>query len=138
MMHTDTGSLVEKKLREHGVKATAHRIEIAALLLAAPCHMSADQILNRLREAGSKVSKATVYNTLHVFSRKGIVRELAVDPGHLVYDSTTAFHHHFFNADSGELIDIDPNGLEIKGLPELPPDTQAESVELIIRVRNKR
>jgi Fur family iron response transcriptional regulator len=138
MMHTDTSSLVEKKLREHGVKATARRIEIAALLLAAPCHMSADQILNRLREAGSKVSKATVYNTLHVFSRKGIVRELAVDPGHLVYDSTTAFHHHFFNADSGELIDIDPNGLEIKGLPELPEDTQAESVELIIRVRNKR
>lgn len=138
MMQTETSSLVEKKLRDHGVKATARRIEIGTLLLSAPCHMSADQILNRLREAGSRVSKATVYNTLHLFSRKGIVRELAVDPGHLVYDSTTAFHHHFFNADSGELVDIDPGGLEIKGLPELPPDTQAESVELIIRVRNKR
>ena len=100
--------------------------------------MSADQILNRLRDSGSRVSKATVYNTLHLFSQKGIVRELAVDPGHLVYDSTTTFHHHFFNADSGELVDIDPDGLEISGLPELPPDTQAESVELIIRVRNKR
>ncbi|MDH3513006.1 MAG: transcriptional repressor [Gammaproteobacteria bacterium] len=138
MMPNETIALIEKKLREHGVKATARRIEIGALLLSAPCHMSADQILNCLREAGSRVSKATVYNTLHLFSRKGIVRELAVDPGHLVYDSTTAFHHHFFNADSGELIDIDPDGLEIKGLPELPPDTRAESVELIIRVRNKR
>ena len=138
MVQAETSSLIEKKLRAHGVKATARRIEIGALLLSAPCHMSADQILNRLREAGSRVSKATVYNTLHLFSRKGIVRELAVDPGHLVYDSTTTFHHHFFNADSGELFDIDPGGLEIKGLPELPPDTQAESVELIIRVRNKR
>ena len=138
MSQIETDMLVERKLREHGVKATSRRIEIGALLLASPCHMSADQILNRLREAGSKVSKATVYNTLHLFSRKGIVRELAVDPGHLVYDSTTSFHHHFFNADSGELIDIDPDGLEIKGLPELPRDTQAESVELIIRVRNKR
>ena len=138
MVHTETSSLIEKKLHEHGVKATARRIEIGALLLAAPCHMSADQILNCLRESGSQVSKATVYNTLHLFSRKGIVRELAVDPGHLVYDSTTIFHHHFFNADSGELIDIDPRGLEIRGLPELPTDTKAESVELIIRLRNKR
>lgn len=138
MVQAETSSLIEKKLRAHGVKATARRVEIGALLLSAPCHMSADQILNRLREAGSRVSKATVYNTLHLFSRKGIVRELAVDPGPRVYDSTTAFHHHFFNADSGELVDIDPGGLEIKGLPELPPDTQAESVELIIRVRNKR
>jgi Fur family iron response transcriptional regulator len=138
MVQLETSSLVEKKLREHGVKATARRIEIGALLLAGPCHMSAEQILNELRESGSRVSKATVYNTLHLFSRKGIVRELAVDPGRLVYDSTTAFHHHFFNVDSGELLDIDPAGLAIKGLPELPPDTQAESVELIIRVRNKR
>jgi Fur family iron response transcriptional regulator len=138
MSQVATEALVERKLREHGVKATARRIEIGALLLAAPCHMSADQILKQLRDTGSKVSKATVYNTLHLFSRKGIVRELAVDPGHLVYDSKTAFHHHIFNADSGELTDIDPAGLEIKGLPELPSDTRAESVELIIRVRNKR
>lgn len=137
MMQQDTNALVERKLREHGVKATARRIEIGALLLVAPCHMSADQILNRLRESGSKVSKATVYNTLHLFSRMGVVRELAVDPGHLVYDSTTAFHHHFFNSDSGELIDIEPDGLEIKGLPDLPPGTEAESVELIIRLRHK-
>jgi len=100
--------------------------------------MSADQILNDLRAAGSQVSKATVYNTLNLFSRKGIVREVAVDPKHLVYDSTIDVHHHFFNVDTGELIDIDSDALEIKGLPKLPEGTLAESVELIVRVRSDR
>lgn len=129
---------VEQKLRAHGVKPTPQRIEIGMLLLTRPRHMSADQILNDLRAAGSQVSKATVYNTLNLFSRKGIVREVAVDPKHLVYDSTTDVHHHFFNVDTGELIDIDSDTLEIKGLPKLPEGTLAESVELIVRVRSDR
>jgi len=129
---------VEQKLRTHGVKPTPQRIEIAMLLLTRPRHMSADQILNDLRAAGSQVSKATVYNTLNLFSRKGIVREVAVDPKHLVYDSTIDVHHHFFNVDTGELIDIDSDALEIKGLPKLPEGTLAESVELIVRVRSDR
>lgn len=134
----DTQAAVEEKLRSHGVKPTPQRVEIGMLLLTRPRHMSADQILGDLRAAGSRVSKATVYNTLNLFSRQGIVREVAVDPTHLVYDSTTATHHHFFNVDTGELTDIDADALEINGLPELPDGTRAESVELIVRVRNAR
>lgn len=129
---------VEKILNDRGVKPTPQRIEIGLLLLTRPRHMSADQIINDLRAAGSQVSKATVYNTLNLFSQKGIVREVAVDPKHLVYDSTTDVHHHFFNTDTGELIDIDSDALEIKGLPELPEGTRAESVELIVRISGSR
>jgi Fur family iron response transcriptional regulator len=128
---------VEKRLRDHGVNPTPQRVEIGLLLLTRPRHMSADQILVDLRAAGSGISKATVYNTLNLFSEKGIAREVAVDPKRLVYDSTVSVHHHFFNVDTGELTDIDSESLEIKGLPELPHGTVAESVELIIRVRGK-
>jgi len=127
---------IESQLRAHGVKPTPQRIEIGRVLLSRPCHLSADDILHALRAAGSEVSKATVYNTLKLFSAKGIVREVAVDPTHLVYDSTTSLHHHFFNEDTGELVDIDADALEIKGLPSLPEGTVTESVELIVRVRN--
>jgi len=130
-------AIVEKKLSEHGVKATPQRVEIGMLLLSKPCHMSADQILNRLHASGAKVSKATVYNTLNLFSRHGIVREVAVDPNHLVYDSTVSFHHHFYNTDTGELTDIDTADLRISGLPDLPRGTTTDSIELIVRVRNK-
>lgn len=107
------------------------------IMLARPCHMSADQILQSLRDAGSPVSKATVYNTLNLFSRTGILREVAVDPARLVYDSTTSVHHHFYNEDTGELIDIDPGQVELSRLPRLPDGTRAASVELLIRVRRR-
>lgn len=122
-------------LGDHGVKPTPQRLEIGEMILAEPCHLSAEQLIVRLREAGSSVSKATVYNTLNLFSRRGILREVAVDPARLFYDSTTDSHHHFYNEDTGELIDIDQEGLAIARMPELPEGTQATSLELVIRIR---
>ncbi len=107
------------------------------LLLAGPCHVSADQLLQSLRQSGSRISKATVYNTLNLLSRAGIIREVAVHPSRLVYDSTTTAHHHFLNEDTGELVDIDPADVELRRLPRLPAGTQATSVEVIIRVRRQ-
>lgn len=129
-------SRVEQTLREHGVKPTPQRMEVGMVLLTKPCHMSADQILRTLREAGNRISKATVYNTLNLFSARGIVREVAIDPSHLMYDSTVEPHHHFYNTDTGELIDIDSPDLRISGLPELPAGMTRESVDLIVRIRN--
>jgi Fur family iron response transcriptional regulator len=93
--------------------------------------------LCRLNESGRRISKATVYNTLKLLTEQGIIRQVAVDRSRLFYDSTTDFHHHFYNADTGELVDIDADNLKINGLPPLPDGTQAESIELIVRLRNK-
>jgi len=133
----DLRSKVESRLCSNGLKPTPQRVEIAMLLLAAPTHMSADQILSELRGNGSSVSKATVYNTLNLLARRGIIREVAVDPSRLVYDSTSHAHHHFYNTDTGELIDIDGADLDIRELPELPAGTEVESVELVVRIRQK-
>lgn len=127
---------IEERLREKGVRPTRQRMEIGELLLASPRHMSADQILQELREKGSRLSKATVYNTLNLLSREGIVREIAVDPERMVYDSTSHAHHHFYNVDTGELTDISQDDVTISGLPELPAGTEAMDMEIIVRVRN--
>lgn len=127
-----------RKLTNAGVVPTPQRLEIARVLLDRPCHLSADQILDALRENGSPVSKATVYNTLHLFGEKGLVREVIVDPSRTFFDSTTHPHHHFYNVDSGELSDIPQDAVEIAGLPELPEGTERESVEVLIRVRGRR
>lgn len=107
-------------------------------MLREPCHLSADQVMALLRRAGSGVSKATVYNTLHLFSAQGLLREIAVDPSRLFYDSTTASHHHIYNEDTGELLDVLPDELEVSRLPPLPAGTNAQSLEVVIRVRNQR
>jgi len=119
----------------YGILSTPQRIEVAEILLEKPQHMSADQILERLRKAGSSVSKATVYNTLNLFGERGIVREVMVDPVRKFYDSTTHPHHHFYNVDTGELRDIPDEHVRFSELPELPDGTRSESVEVLIRIR---
>jgi len=119
----------------YGILSTPQRIEVAEILLEKPQHMSADQILERLRKAGSSVSKATVYNTLNLFGKRGIVREVMVDPVRKFYDSTTHPHHHFYNVDTGELRDIPEEMVCFSELPELPEGTRSESVEVLIRIR---
>ena len=126
------------KLKNHGVLPTPQRMEVAELLLDRPQHLSADQIIDRLRDAGSRVSKATVYNTLKLFSEKALVKELNVDPSRKFYDSTMHAHHHFFHVDTGKLSDIPADQLSIMSLPNLPRGTEQESVEVLIRVRNKK
>ncbi len=134
----DVRERVIGQLLEHGVRPTAQRVEIALQVLTRPCHFSAEQLLANLRRAGAGVSKATVYNTLKLFSERGLLHEIAVDPQRLMYDSTTRPHHHFFNEDTGELTDINPADVRLAKLPPLPRSTEAESVEILIRVRPKR
>lgn len=119
-----------------GILPTPQRLEVAAVLLDKPQHLSADQIIDRLRHAGSAVSKATVYNTLNLFSQHGLVKEVMVDPTRKFYDSTTHPHHHFYNVDTGELSDIPDALVSFENLPEMPAGTACESVEVLIRVRN--
>ncbi len=123
-------------LENHGIAATPQRMEVAAVLLDRPQHLSADQIIDRLRAAGSKVSKATVYNSLKLFGEKGVVKELTVDPERRFYDSTTHAHHHFYNVDTGELADIPDEYVRFAQLPDLPAGTESESVEVLIKVRS--
>ena len=129
-------SEIRTKFETHGILQTPQRLEVAEILLQKPQHLSADQIIEELRAKGSKVSKATVYNSLNLFGERGLVKECLVDPERRFYDSTTSPHHHFYNADTGELSDIPPDTVEVIGLPELPAGTQMESAELIVRIRN--
>ncbi len=124
-------------LKSHGVLPTPQRMEVAELLLDRPQHLSADQIIDRLRDAGSRVSKAPVYNTLKLFSEKALVKECNVDPSRKFYDSAIHSHHHFYHVDTGELSDIPADQVSIKSLPNLPRGTELENVEILIRVRNR-
>jgi Fur family iron response transcriptional regulator len=133
----ETAARARLVLEQHGIRPTSQRIKVAELLLIAPRHMTAEQILGCLRQADSRVSKATVYNTLNLFVAEGLAREIHADPQRCVYDSTMVPHHHFQNVDTGEMTDIRPEDLSFGRLPELPAGTEIESVDVVIRVRRK-
>ncbi|WP_243830797.1 Fur family transcriptional regulator [Thiohalophilus thiocyanatoxydans] len=128
---------ISAHLRAHDVTPTQQRVDIARILFARPQHLSADQVLSIVNQETQLVSKATIYNTLNLFARKGLVREVIVDPSKVFYDSNVSDHHHFYNVDSGELMDIDSQALKLDQLPTLPEGTEADGVDIIIRVRSR-
>ena len=119
-----------------GIQPTSQRLEIAGVLLEKPQHLSAEQIIAQLREKGSRVSKATVYNTLNLFGERGLVTEIIVDPERRYYDSNTDRHHHFYNIDTGQLTDIPRDAIRVSHIPECPGGGAVESIEVLVKVRN--
>lgn len=132
-----TRSGLQSLFDKYGILPTPQRVEIASILLERPQHLSAEHIIEKLKAAGSCVSKATVYNTLNLFSERGLVKEVMVDPVRKFYDSTTHPHHHFYNVDSGQLSDIPHEQVLFQDLPELPEGTERESIEVLIKVRDR-
>jgi Fur family iron response transcriptional regulator len=124
-------------LRQHGITPTPQRVAIGRILLAHAQHFSADQLLGAVNRGRPRVSKATVYNTLGLFLRKGLVRAVVVDPNKVFYDSNTRSHHHFYDIKTGALIDIEESEIDIPLLPNLPHGTSVESIEIVVRLRNR-
>jgi Fur family transcriptional regulator, iron response regulator len=127
---------ISKLLTRHGLQVTSQRLDIAEYVLREPQHVSAEQILVAMRLRGSRVSKATVYNTMNLFSERGLVRTVEVDPERLYYDSTTEPHHHFYNVDTGELTDIPADHVHLALDTALPDGTEQAGVEIVIRIRS--
>ncbi|MBT8145029.1 MAG: transcriptional repressor [Gammaproteobacteria bacterium] len=124
-------------LEARGISATRQRREIARVLLGKAQHVTAEQLMDELALHGQAISKATVYNTLKLFVDKGLLREVHVDATRTVYDTTTTPHHHFYNADSGQLSDIPLEEVAITALPNPPEGTVSEGVDVIVRIRNR-
>lgn len=124
-------------LESHGIIPTRQRVNLAQILLTKPQHLSAEQLMETAWANGDHhVSKATVYNTLNLFVERGLIREIIADPTKSFYDSTTTTHGHYYNVDTGALMDI-PNLGDCEGLMAgLPEGVTPIGVEIVVRVKN--
>lgn len=137
-MKPATKAPLTERLLAAGLRPTAQRIQIAQVLLDKPQHLSAEQVLMKVRRRGGSISKATVYNTLRAFAEAGLVRTVVVDPERVFYDSTPGDHHHFFDTTSHALHDIPASGVRVEGLPPLPAGTEPVGVDVVVRIRPRR
>src|SRR3974390_322521 len=122
MKNSDTGrkpvhSEIAARLQGCGIRATTPRLQIAERVLAAPQHLSAEQLTEALRERGLSVSKATVYNTLNLFAAHGLIRQLVVDGVGSCFDSNVQAHYHFHDERSGTLTDVALPEVQFSRLP---------------------
>jgi len=121
-------------LRTHEINPTSQRVEIARALFLRGEHLSAEEIFAMVNSETARVSKATVYNTLGLFSERGLIREVVADPARVFYDPNTAPHHHFYDTSTGRLMDIPDEDVLIGRLPALPEGMRMEGVDVIVRV----
>jgi Fur family iron response transcriptional regulator len=130
-------SQIVKLLQQHEVTPTRQRIEIAGYLFQRPQHLSAENILEGVNAESNRVSRATVYNTMGLFTDKGLVREVLIDRERVFYDTNRTDHHHVYNVDSGELYDVMPSEIQIAAIPDLPEGARIVDTNVILRVSSK-
>ncbi len=103
-----------------------------------PVHVTADQVLSRVRNFMPEISRATAYNTLKLFSEKGLVHEIIVDAERVVFDSTTSPHYHFYDMDTGEVTDVPAGEISGIGTPNLPLDFDLDEIDVVVRIRRRK
>jgi Fur family transcriptional regulator, iron response regulator len=127
-----------ERLRKAGLRPTRQRRALAGLLFGRPHrHVTAEAVHSEAMTAGSPMSLATVYNTMHQFTDAGLLREVALDGSRTYFDTNTADHHHFYFEDDGTLCDIDGDAIAISGVPPAPAGAKIGRVDVIVRLRRK-
>ena len=110
---------VADTLRRHGIQPSAQRLAVAAYVLHTEAHPSADQVFAEVRSRVPMISRATVYNTLNLFVRKKLLRQLVLAEGKVVFDPNVAPHHHFIDEATGQIHDIPWDALDVRRVEAL-------------------
>lgn len=128
-----------ERLKEAGLRPTRQRLALGKLLFESDGnpverHVTAEQLHAEAMAQGVRVSLATIYNTLNQFTDAGLLREVVVEPGRSYFDTNIGDHHHFFFEDSGKLVDIPGEEVQLNSVPTPPDGAKVQRVDVIIRV----
>jgi Fur family ferric uptake transcriptional regulator len=100
-------------LRSAGVRITQQRLVLLNELAGADDHPDATELHKRARDAGSNVSLATVYRTLSVLEKEGIVQKHSFEGGGARFETTDEPHHdHIVDLDTGTIIEFQSDKIE--------------------------
>jgi Fur family transcriptional regulator, iron response regulator len=124
-------------LRQHGIQPSAQRLAVADYVLHTGTHPSADQVFAQVRSRVPMISRATVYNTLNLFVRKKLLRQLVLAEGKVVFDPHVAPHHHFIDEGTGEIQDIPWDALDVRRVEALK-GVQVREYQVVLRGRKAR
>ncbi len=94
-------------LADRGIKPTYQRLTVLAAVTENRSHVAIRGLHALLVKKIPTLSKTTLYNTLELFSAKGLVRALTIDPDEVRYDGVAAPHHHFYCSGCGRILDIE-------------------------------
>tara|TARA_Y100000741_G_scaffold22207_1_gene16200 strand:+ start:829 stop:1221 length:393 start_codon:yes stop_codon:yes gene_type:complete len=126
---------IKEILRSKSLKITNQRLLVAKYLFDGHNkHITAEDLFKKLNKSNSKISLATVYNTLHEFYKSKLINKLTINSEKIYFDTNMSDHHHFYNKEDGILFDVS-NNLKIKGLPNPPKGKQIDKIEVLVHLK---
>jgi Fur family ferric uptake transcriptional regulator len=96
-----------RALNRVGKRVTHQRALIMEIIRKGRGHLDADEIYRRAREKESRLSLSTVYRTLRMLKKLGLVEELHFDEEHHHYEvKPSVEHHHLVCLGCGRVIEF--------------------------------
>ena len=126
-----------EKLRSSNLRPTKQRLKICEVLFNRDTtfHFTINDLVKIISEKlNEKISLATVYNTVHAFKQKGYLKEISINSDKSYFDTNISEHHHFFDEQTGELIDCNKNDIDFVNVKTKIPGKKISSVEVLIKV----
>lgn len=120
-------------LKERNQRQTPERFMVLEEIYRSDGHFDADDIFFNMKKAGTRVSRATVYNTLDLLIECGLVQRQQFGKNQYYYERSYAYqqHDHMICKECGVVIEFcDPRILEIQNLMEKIHDFQVEGHSL--------
>lgn len=126
------------KLKEYGIKPTPQRVLVYEFMLENKGkHLSAEYINNNISKDICEFSRATVYNTLNIFSEKGLIKKLKYEKtNEVLFDINLNPHVHYICTKCGKLKDIDYDDsyiLEALKKSNIPFNKDEDELEICIK-----
>jgi Fur family ferric uptake transcriptional regulator len=85
---------ITQDLRQAGHRLTAPRQHILAVIRESNGHITADQILKRVRTRHASINKSSVYRTLDLLTRLNLIHLTDLGNGRIEYEMHQHPHHH--------------------------------------------
>jgi len=104
-MDTDLKQL-QIKLKKKRIKPTYIRLKILSYLENGQKHPQAERIFRAIKKEIPTVSMTSVYNTLDLFQKKGLITPLFITGSEVRFDIDVSPHQHFFCEKCGRIIDL--------------------------------
>ena len=130
-----------QRLRVSGLRPTKQRLAICRVLFdrKETFHFTIEK-LKKITEKDSrkKISLATLYNTVHAFKKSGYLKEISLKGNKTFFDTNTKNHHHFYDEDSSQLIDIENENVFVNNLPSPPSGKMIKDIDFTKKAGENR
>lgn len=104
---------IADRLQSRGIQPSPQRLAVAEMVLVTEAHPTAEEVWAAVKAQAPLVSRATVYNTLNLLVRKGLLRQVQLAEGRVGFDPNLEPHHHFIDEVTGLVHDVPWDALEV-------------------------